>query len=210
MRVVKNNFRPKLLLATTNPGKLSEMKDLLGEQWWDLVEPAHLQLHIEVEETGESYAANATRKAQAWAAASGCWVLADDSGLEVLALEGAPGLFSARYAGLNRTDAQRREFLLKKLAPYPRPWLARFVACVALAHPDGFLAVKYGFCEGEIVPENRGTMGFGYDPIFLVADSGKTMAELTMQQKNLRSHRARAVKAILPLLVEKFGPESQL
>jgi len=205
VRVAIKRECPKLLLATSNTGKLAEFRDLLGGKGWQLLEPAQIDLMVDVEETGVSYSENAASKAKAWAAAAGCWALADDSGLEVAALDGAPGLFSARFAGPERTDAQRRRFLLGQLAAHTKPWQARFVASVAFANPAGFLALEQGICVGEIIDKERGTSGFGYDPIFLVEDTGKTMAELTMEQKNQVSHRARAVKAVLPILQEKLG-----
>lgn len=204
MRVVKNRIGSELLIATSNPGKIAEIRDLLREQPWKVLEPADLNLDVHVQETGSDYAENAAIKARAWAEASGCLVLADDSGLEVKALNGEPGLHSARYAGPDRTDAERRLFLLTKLEGYPRPWHARFVACAAAASPDGWLETVFGSCEGEIVPEERGTMGFGYDPIFQVEGTGKTMAELTMHEKNRISHRAHAVLAVIPALKRKM------
>jgi len=151
-----------------------------------------------VVEDGHTYAENATKKAVAFAQASGLVSLADDSGLEVDALEGAPGLYSARYGSpdghsVKLSDAGRRAFLVRNLQDKPRPWTARFHATIAIALPTGDTHLAEGFCEGEIIPEQRGTGGFGYDPIFLLTDLGKTMAELSMDEKNRLSHRARAV-----------------
>ncbi len=120
--------------------------------------------------------------------------LSDDSGLEVDALGGAPGLYSARYLpGKAASDADRRAYLLKNLGGKPRPWIARFRAAVAIAIPRGAVRCVEGSCSGEIIPEERGTGGFGYDPIFLVEKTGHTMAELPMAEKNRVSHRARAM-----------------
>jgi len=202
VRVAKSDGCGKLLIATTNPGKIIEIRDLLHGQPWTVVDPVEINLRLEVEETGADYAENASLKARGWAEACGCWVLADDSGLEVDALGGEPGLHSARFAGPDRSDAERRQYLLHKLQPLARPWTARFIACAAAASPDGFLEYRFGTCSGEIIPEERGTEGFGYDPIFLVEDTGKTMAELSMFEKNQISHRARAIRALLPILLE--------
>ncbi len=133
-----------------------------------------------------TYAENAARKAQAYSIASGIFTLGDDSGLEVDVLNGAPGIYSARYAPqVGATDADRRAYLLQQLSPYPSPWIARFNCTVALASPDGDVHFAHGICPGEIIPEERGVNGFGYDPIFLLTEMGRTMAELTMDEKNL-------------------------
>jgi len=191
-----------LLIATNNKGKVEELQDLLKDLHFELVTPADIQLDLDVHEDGLTYAENATKKAIAFANASGLISLADDSGLEVDALDGAPGLYSARYGspdGNKLTDGERRKLLIQNLGPFPRPWTARFKATIAMAIPTVTLNdvkglyVTEGFCEGEIIPEERGTGGFGYDPIFLFPKLGKTMAELGMEEKNRLSHRARAV-----------------
>ena len=188
-----------LLLASTNPGKLLEIQDLLPG--FELLLPQHLGLNLEVEETGHTYAENAALKARAYCQASGLPALADDSGLEVDYLGGAPGLHSARYAGRHEaSDADRRALLLLNLVGFPRPWLAHFHCTVAVAAPDGQVFFADGDCPGEIIPVERGSNGFGYDPIFLLPELGLTMAELSRAQKNELSHRARAVKAALPLI----------
>jgi XTP/dITP diphosphohydrolase len=193
-----NNHKgsPLLLIATNNKGKIRELQDLLKDMGIELITPAQINLDLDVVEDGQTYAENAAKKAIAFAQASGRISLADDSGLEVDALDGAPGLYSARYGssdGRKLSDAQRRAFLVKNLADKPRPWTARFHATIAIAVPAGETHLAEGFCEGEIIPEERGTGGFGYDPIFLLSELGKTMAELTMEEKNRLSHRARAV-----------------
>jgi XTP/dITP diphosphohydrolase len=128
--------------------------------------------------------------------------MSDDSGLEVEVLSGAPGIFSARYAPrLGATDADRRAYLLQQLSSYPRPWTARFHCTVALASPDGAVHFSEGICQGEIIPQERGMNGFGYDPIFLIPELGRTMAELDMKEKNRLSHRAQAVLAIKPVIL---------
>ncbi|MBM3145692.1 MAG: RdgB/HAM1 family non-canonical purine NTP pyrophosphatase [Chloroflexi bacterium] len=192
---------PKLLIGTRNPGKVAEFRALLADLDIELVSLADLDLDLVVREVGATYQENAALKAKAYALASGLTALADDSGLEVDALDGAPGLYSSRYAPqVNPTDADRRAHLLKNLVEHPRPWPARFRCVVALATPGGDCRFSEGICPGEIIPEERGDFGFGYDPIFLVAGTGRTMAELPMDEKNRLSHRARAVKAAAPLL----------
>ncbi len=194
-----------LLLATHNPGKHREMEALLRQTGLQLVDLAGLGIQHVAEESGPDYAANARLKAMTYAQLSGLWTLADDSGLEVDALGGAPGLHSARLVGPGRTDAERRRALLGLLQPHPRPWSARFRCVVALASPEGEVDLAEGICPGEVVPEERGEHGFGYDPIFLVAGLGRTMAELPTPEKNLLSHRARAVQALLPTLRRRLG-----
>ncbi len=197
-----------LLIATTNPGKIVEIQDLLEGLPFRLHLPADLGIRLHVEETGRTYAENAALKAQAYFQASlaagkagGMLTLADDSGLEVAALGGAPGLHSARYSPRpGAKDADRRALLLANLADQPRPWLARFVCAVAVAAPGREVQLAFGECPGEILPEERGSNGFGYDPIFYLAGLGRTMAELTRAEKNTLSHRARAVHAALPIL----------
>ncbi len=185
----------RLLIATNNKGKLEEIRALLKDPAIQLLIPADLGLDLHVVEDGHTYAENAGKKAVAFAQASGLVSLADDSGLEVDALDGAPGLYSARYAPKpGATDADRRAYLLKNLKGRPRPWKARFHATVAVAVPDGEVRFAEGECRGEIIPEERGSGGFGYDPIFFIPDLGLTMAELGMEEKNRLSHRARAVK----------------
>jgi XTP/dITP diphosphohydrolase len=192
-----------LLLATNNRGKLVEIQDLLKNVNIELVTPDQIGLKLEVEEDGQTYAENAARKAQAFAQASGLLTLADDSGLEVDALGGLPGLHSARFSPKpGATDADRRLLLLQRLQGHPRPWTARFRCLVALLNPGDPVQFTQGICPGEIVPEERGENGFGYDPIFFLQEFGLTMAQLSMDQKNQVSHRARAVKAAIPLLTK--------
>jgi XTP/dITP diphosphohydrolase len=194
-----------ILLASNNRGKLVEIQALLpAEHGYALLLPADIGLALNVVEDGQTYAENAALKATAFHRASspGSYiVLADDSGLEVAALGGAPGLHSARYSAKpGATDADRRAFLLQNLADLPRPWKAHFHCTVALVSPAGELVFVDGDCPGEIIPSERGSNGFGYDPIFWLPELGCTMAELSMEQKNQLSHRARAVKAAIPVL----------
>jgi XTP/dITP diphosphohydrolase len=213
----------KLLIATTNKGKIRELHAMLDNLGLQLLTPTNLGINLNVDEDGSTYAENAAKKALAFARASGLTALADDSGLEVEALDGAPGLYSARYGpprpsgtlppfsakmggdGGGLTDADRRAYLVENLRGKPRPWAARFVATVAIAGPEGSVEWAEGACPGEIIPEERGTGGFGYDPIFLMPELGKTMAELPEETKNRLSHRARAVQAAKPILMRLFG-----
>lgn len=195
----------RLLLGTRNPGKLRELRALLDGLALELVTPDDLGLSLEVDESGSDYAENAARKAQAYAAAAGLPALADDSGLEVEALGGAPGLHSARLlpgrmGKAPADDAARRARLLELLAGKPRPWRARFRCAAVVALPAGERAAAEGTCTGEIVPAPRGAGGFGYDPLFLVDGQGLTMAELPEAVKNRLSHRARALQALRPAL----------
>jgi XTP/dITP diphosphohydrolase len=191
----------RLLIATNNRGKVEELRALLHDLPVQLVTPLEINLELDVVEDGSTYAENAGKKALAFAQASGLVSLADDSGLEVEALGGAPGLYSARYLSKpGATDADRRAYLLKNLGDKPRPWRARFRATVAIAVPGQSLQLAEGYCQGEIIPEERGTGGFGYDPIFFIPELGRTMAELDMEEKNRVSHRARAVMNARPFL----------
>lgn len=191
----------ELLLASNNQGKLREFRELLAGCGWQVLAPADLALVLEVEETGDSYAANAALKAAAFAAASGRFALADDSGLEVDALGGVPGIHSARYGGAGLSDAGRVDRLLAALAPVPDgERTARFRAVLVLQAPDGRTWQTEGVCEGEITWAPRGDDGFGYDPIFLLPNRRCTMAELHADEKNQLSHRARATAALRPIL----------
>ena len=196
----------KILIATNNKDKVEEIKALLDGLGFVLLTHADLGLALEVAEDGRTYAENAAKKAAAFAQTSGMIALGDDSGLEVDALGGQPGLHSHRFCPIpNATDADRRKYLLEQLVDKPRPWTARFQATVAIAWPSGEVKLATGQCEGEIIPDERGTNGFGYDPIFFIPELGHTMAELEMNEKNRLSHRARAIKNAIPILKEVFG-----
>ena len=187
----------KLLIATSNKGKTAEITALLAEFAEILCTPIELDLSLSVAETGSTYKENALLKARAFCQASGHPTLADDTGLEVDALGGAPGLYSARFSPRkDATDADRRKLLLEKLARFPRPWTARFTCTAALVFPDGRIFTSVGQCEGEIIPQERGDHGFGYDRIFLCKEPGLTMAELKMDEKNRISHRAKAIAGL--------------
>lgn len=184
----------QLLIATTNLGKKDEFISLLADSGINLKFPDDLGIRMEVEETGKTYKANALLKAKTLCRLSGLPTLADDTGLEVAALKGRPGLYSARYARASvNSDAGRRSELLKELAAFPKPWLARFVCVVALAFPSKTSSCFDGEVTGEIIAEERGGFGFGYDRIFFIPQVNKTMAELDLSEKNTLSHRALAV-----------------
>jgi len=196
----------RLLIASTNRGKLREIQAVLASLPVDLVLPVDLGLTLQVEETGATYAENAALKASAYCQASGLLTLADDSGLEVAVLNGAPGLHSARYSPLpGASDADRRALLLQTLKAYPIApdapgWPAHFHCTVAIAEPTGSLHFSEGRCDGFIIQQERGQNGFGYDPVFFMPELHATMAELPDEVKNRISHRARALQAALPLL----------
>ena len=184
---------PELLLATSNPGKIREYRfllDGLGYQITTLTEEGIAKI---VTESGNNYEQNARLKAITYAKLSQLTALADDSGLEVDALNGEPGVKSARFAGEAATDAEKVNFLLAKLncVPWERR-TARFKCVIAIASPGGRTELCYGECHGMIALEAKGENGFGYDPIFFLPEIGKTMAELHLEMKNQISHRARA------------------
>lgn len=184
----------KLIVATSNPGKVREMQEYLSGLDWEVrLKPKEL----EIEETGDTFIANACLKASRVAATLNEWAIADDSGLEVEALDGAPGIFSARYG---QTDKERIERLLRELKEVENRQ-ARFVCAVALARPDGSIAIQTeGICSGEILTSPSGEGGFGYDPIFYVPSMRQTFAQMKPELKQKLSHRGRAFQALLPQL----------
>jgi XTP/dITP diphosphohydrolase len=194
----------KLLIATNNPGKVQEYEELLSDLPVEITFPANEGLLLYVEETGDTFEENACIKAEAFAQHSGLTTLADDSGLEVDALGGEPGVYSARYAGPGASDVDRYQKLLSALAGIPvERRSARFRCVVALSQPGLATRTADGVCEGSIGFEPRGEHGFGYDPVFVVDGyGGQTMAELSADTKNQISHRGRAVKAALPFLAQ--------
>ena len=185
---------PTVIVATGNPGKLKEMQAYLTELDWALeLKPAA----IDVEETGTTFLANARLKASEVAKATGKWAIADDSGLAVDALNGAPGIYSARYG---TTDANRIERLLKELENVTDR-KAQFICAIALARPDGAIALETeGICPGEIATQPSGEGGFGYDPIFYVPAAGKSFAAMTREEKHQVSHRGVAFAQLMPAL----------
>lgn len=202
-----NDFRKTLLVASNNPGKRKEIQALLKHLPLQLSVQENSGGIILVQETGSTYAENAQIKAAAFAGHFNLWALADDTGLEVDALDGAPGLRSARWLGPGASDADRRARLLELLEDHRPPWTARFRCVAALAGPQGELDLAEGICEGEIISQERGTHGFGYDALFLVSGTGKTMAELSTAEKNTLSHRARAIQELMPQIMEGLGGE---
>ena len=189
----------RVIVASTNHGKLAEIRSALDFEGWEFVTAADLGLTpLEVEETGATFLDNALLKAHAYAAAFGLPALADDSGLEVDALGGAPGVLSARYSGEGATDDRNNALLLEELATVAEDArTARFRSVVVLAEPDGTFTSALGACEGQIGYERRGSGGFGYDPLFLpLATPGRAMAELALTEKNAISHRGAALRML--------------
>ena len=203
-----------ILVATTNPGKVRELRALLGDdvEWKSLADFPGIG---EVKEDGATFAENARKKALGYAKATGLWTLADDSGLVVDALGGAPGVNSARFSGARAEGADRKvvdqrnmEKLLSLLQGVPREKrTARFVCCLCLASPEKVLLETQGTLEGVITEEPAGTGGFGYDPVVLVPHLGKTVAELGEEEKNAISHRGNAMRKLKPLLHELLKSE---
>lgn len=193
----------KLLIATHNRGKLLEYREILTDLPVELVTLDDVGITHDVDETGATFYENALMKAQQYATMSGLLTLADDSGLEVDALNGEPGVYSKRYAGEDRSDADRNIYLLDKLRTIPPAHrTARFRCVIVVADAAGNTATTEGTCEGAIAFEPRGTNGFGYDPIFLVGDTTTHLAELSSQEKNRISHRGRAAVGVPALLAQ--------
>jgi XTP/dITP diphosphohydrolase len=191
---------PEILIATKNAGKIKELRELLADLPVRLKSFGDFPDVADVMETGTTFSENAVLKAQSYALQTKLWALADDSGLEVVALNGAPGVFSARYAGENASDEDRIEKLLKELENKPER-RARFVCSMAIADESGkirFLAE--GVCEGRIASSAKGANGFGYDPIFIPDGFSETFGELSGDIKQQISHRARALNKIIQQL----------
>ncbi len=199
---------PRLLVATHNQGKLEEYIDILNERWFDLLTLDEAGIVEDVPETGSTFLENATLKAIAYARQANLYTLADDSGLEVDALGGRPGVLTARYGGPGLSAADRYRLLLEALAGVAEAQRgARFRCVLVLAGPDGtILGKSQGVCEGVIAQAPSGDGGFGYDPIFYLPDYGLTMAELPAGEKHRISHRGRAVQALRPLLEQLWPP----
>ena len=191
----------EIVFASSNEGKIKELQALLGEGWFVKSAKAFPDIP-EVIEDADTFEGNAARKARTFAKATGLWALADDSGLVVDALDGRPGVWSARYAP---TDVERIDKLLKELSAVPAARrTARFICVLCLAAPDDRVQFSTGTCEGTIGTAPRGTHGFGYDPIF-VLPSGKTMSELSSDEKSALSHRGHALRAMLPNIIAAGG-----
>lgn len=197
-----------LVLGTTNAGKLRELAELLAPLGLACCSLAGLDAAVDVEETGSSFAENAALKASQQARALGRWVLAEDSGLAVDALGGAPGIFSARFSGAGANDASNNALLLERLAELPAARRSAHYAChAALSDPAGtIVAVSSGTCGGVIADRPAGAGGFGYDPLFIVPEYHRTFGELSPAVKALISHRARAMRAIIPAIERSLHP----
>ena len=196
----------RLLVATRNEGKLRELTRLLGGLPSELLSLGDLGIEEEVEETGGTLEENAVLKATAYVRLSGLPTLSDDSGLEVDALDGAPGPLSSRYAGEGAGDAERIAFLLDRLHNIPEErWTARFRCVIAVSIPGEPVELFTGECRGRLVRGRRGSNGFGYDPVFLLPDTGKTMAELTDEEKDRVSHRGAAARGAAAALRRRAG-----
>jgi XTP/dITP diphosphohydrolase len=197
----------QIVVATRNRGKLVEIEAALAAALPELA-LSSLREHpevAEVDETGATFAENALLKARALCEATGLPAIADDSGIEVAALGGFPGVASARWAGPEASDAERNAGLIARLGELSVPeaeWDARFVCVIALALPGGATRTFEGACEGRLIAEPRGVNGFGYDPIFLRPEDGRTTAELTREEKNLISHRGLALAKLAEALPE--------
>jgi XTP/dITP diphosphohydrolase len=192
----------RLLVATRNRHKLEEMIGILEIPGLKLVSLLDMENPPEIVENGRSFQENALIKARAVAQRFSAWTMADDSGIEVDALNGEPGIYSARFGGENLSDGDRNAFLLKRLKGVPlERRTARFKCVMALVSTSTKEFIAEGRCEGRIALEVRGESGFGYDPVFLLQD-GRTMAELSPEEKNRISHRYRALQAIRPTIVE--------
>lgn len=197
----------KILVATTNLGKIAELKAMLGDgvEWLSLSDFDNIN---EVSEDGQTFAENARKKALGYAKQTNCWTIADDSGLVIDALDGAPGIRSARFSGqkpdpTDRTliDHQNIKKVLQLLEKIPaQKRTARFICCLALATPEKILIETSGTVEGIIAESQIGQNGFGYDPIFFLPELNKTVAQLTANEKNNISHRGNAIRKLVPLL----------
>jgi XTP/dITP diphosphohydrolase len=195
---------PKILLASNNSGKLREASAILAPYGLEVISPKSLDIYLEVAETGNTYLENASLKAHAFWLAARVPCLADDSGLEVSALDGAPGVFSHRFTGSEQnTDAERCQFLIEKLRPFLPPWKAAF-HCYMAFYDGAVMETSHGTCKGEISAEPKGNLGFGYDPIFKLEGYPLTMAEVGEGLKNSVSHRADALNKLLPFLKRYF------
>ena len=201
-------MKPRIIvLATTNPGKLGEVLAVFDVANARLQSLTDFPTYPEPVEDGTTFAANAALKARYYSRMTGHWALADDSGLVVDALDGAPGILSARYAGTPGDDHANNAKLIQALATVPdNQRSARFRCAVALADGQDILATAEGVIEGRIIDHPRGSNGFGYDPHFLVPQLGLTTAELSPDEKNRRSHRGQALRAILPTIVALLTP----
>ncbi len=186
--------KDRLVIASNNEHKVREIKAILSDRFGGIQSMAEAGINLDVDETGKTFAENAVLKAVAVAKAAGCWALADDSGICVDALDGAPGVYSARWSGLG--DQGNNEKLMVEMAGKQNR-AAHYACAMALANPDGFVLTAEGRCDGTIGTEPKGLRGFGYDPYFIVQEFGCAMAELPDDVKNSISHRKQALEALL-------------
>ena len=194
----------KLIVASNNKNKLKEFSAILGSRY-EIVSMRDAGIDADIEENGTTFEENALIKAEYVANVTGCAAIADDSGLEVDALGGAPGVYSARYCGRHGDDEANNDLLLENLKHVPAPRIGRYVAAIALVRPGKEAVVRRGTCDGEILFERRGNGGFGYDPLF-VCETGETFAEVSAETKNAISHRKRGIEAVVRALEEEEAP----
>jgi len=186
-----------LLIATSNMGKFNEISDLFNLINIETINPQSLNPQITVLENGHSIEENAIKKSQAYARKFNTWALADDSGLEIEFLNNDPGVNTSTYGGMNLTSEERNNFLLKQLNQFSKPIKARFRCVISLTNKSSHSILFHGICPGYISPIPRGENGFGFDPIFIPAFHQKTMAEMTIYEKNTISHRGKAIQKVL-------------
>ncbi len=198
-RVLPLETKRTIVIASNNAHKVSEIRTMLGDRF-HVMSMSEAGFHDEIEENGKTFEENALIKARQVAKATGYAALGDDSGLSVAALNGAPGVYSARYAGEHGNDAANNALLIRNLQEHPKPWNAEFVCAMALCLPGGYSRVVRGSCPGTIVEDARGNGGFGYDPHFLY-ETGETFAQMAQEEKNRISHRARAMS----MMMEELG-----
>lgn len=194
----------KLIVASNNKNKLKEFSAILGSRY-EIVSMRDAGIDADIEENGTTFEENALIKAEYVANVTGCAAIADDSGLEVDALGGAPGVYSARYCGRHGDDEANNDLLLENLKHVPAPRTGRYVAAIALVRPGKEAVVRRGTCDGEVLFERRGNGGFGYDPLF-VCETGETFAEVSAETKNAISHRKRGIEAVVRALEEEEVP----
>ena len=187
------------ILATANPGKIKEMREILSGPGYEIKTRKELGIDMDIPETGSDFIENARAKADAICAVSGLPAIADDSGLIVAALDGAPGLYSSTFGGGGLSDSARCMYLLEKMKNMEQR-AAKFVSSIVCVFPDGDVLAAEGECRGEIARAPRGSCGFGYDPVFIVEGTNRTMAELSPEEKNAVSHRGKALKEFTALL----------
>ena len=195
----------KVVLASNNANKLREMKAILSPLGWEILSQKEAGVHVEPEETGTTFEENSRIKAQAVMEATGLPAIADDSGVEVDALNGAPGVYSARYGGdACKDDKERNLLLMKNMESVPDDRrTARFVSVITMVYPDGKTVAARGELEGEILRQEVGDGGFGYDPLFYIPGENCTMAQITPERKNQISHRAVALRNFVKKLTEE-------